>query len=344
MLLSRKGLQRVLGVIWLIDGLLQLQPQMFTANMINGIMRPILQGQPGFLESMFKFIVNTISKDLTAINLLITVVQVLIGLGFLFLSDRWIKDLVIASFVWALIVWFGGEGMSMLLTGAGSVLTGAPGAVLLYPLLGLAVCPRTPAEQPAAATTATGTVAPVVTSDDGLLTRRNLRWVLSGFWFFAALLQLQPYWWQAGQISGVIGSNVGAGGLNGALVDHILTPVANATANSEIPLNILLILVFLALGIGFALPTDKYLQPFLIASVVMSVLIWYFGEAFGMILTGMATDFNSGLLLIVMTLAVWPRPGTAGQVVPARSLYDAREAGEVGHEGQVGGSGSTQRA
>jgi hypothetical protein len=38
MLLSRKALQRVLGALWLIDGLLQLQPQMFTMNMVNGVM------------------------------------------------------------------------------------------------------------------------------------------------------------------------------------------------------------------------------------------------------------------------------------------------------------------
>ncbi len=50
MLLSRKALQRVLGVLWLIDGLLQLQPQMFTMNMVNGVMKPMLQGQPGFIE------------------------------------------------------------------------------------------------------------------------------------------------------------------------------------------------------------------------------------------------------------------------------------------------------
>ena len=40
MLLSRKTLQRILGVLWLIDGLLQLQPQMCTMNMVNGIMKP----------------------------------------------------------------------------------------------------------------------------------------------------------------------------------------------------------------------------------------------------------------------------------------------------------------
>lgn len=49
------------------------------------------------------------------------------------------------------------------------------------------------------------------------------------------------------------------------------------------------------------------MRPFLIASIVMSVVIWYSSEAFGMILTGMATDFNSGLLLVIMALAAWPK-------------------------------------
>src|SRR5579864_4051284 len=142
MLLSRKALQRILGVLWLIDGLLQLQPQMFTANMINQIMHPMLQGQPGPIEPSLQFIVNQTTIHLFEVNLLIAIVQILLGLGFLLLSDRWIRELIFASFVWALVVWYGGEGMSMLLTGTASILSGAPGAVLLYPLLGLAVWPR----------------------------------------------------------------------------------------------------------------------------------------------------------------------------------------------------------
>ena len=142
MLLSRKMLQRVLGVLWLIDGIIQLFPQMWTMNMVNGIMKPMLNGQPGFVEPSLQFIVTQTTSHLFEVNLLISVVQICLGLGFLFLSDRWVKWLVFASIVWAFIVWYGGEGMNMLLTGTASVLTGAPGAVLLYPLLGLAVIPR----------------------------------------------------------------------------------------------------------------------------------------------------------------------------------------------------------
>jgi len=330
MLLSRKALQRVLGALWLIDGLLQLQPQMFTMNMVNGVMKPMLQGQPGFLEPSLQFIVTQTTLHLIEVNLLIAIVQILLGLGFLLLPDRRVKELVIASFVWALIVWFGGEGLSMLLTGTSSALSGSPGAVLLYPLLGLAV-------YPCKRSRASSQEARAVTRDHELLSRGMLRWVLSGFWFFAALLQLQPYWWQPGQISGAIGAMVGQGGLNSVLVDPVLTHISNVTATIEIPLNVALIVVFLALGLGLGVPGDKHLRPFLIASIVVSVLIWYCSEAFGLILTGMATDFNSGLLLVVMALACWPH---AWHVQTALARY----ARQVREETQVKSSGSAQRA
>ncbi len=294
MLFSRKVLQRILGVLWLIDGLLQLQPQMFTMNMVNGVMRPMLDGQPGLFEPSLQFIVTQTTLHLVAVNWLIATVQILLGLGFLFLPDRWMKEVVIVSIVWAFVVWYGGEGMSMLFTGQASILSGAPGAVLLYPLLGLAVYPRNQAN---------GAMAR--NSDDGLLPRGALRWTLSGFWFFAALLQLQPHWWQLQQISQAIGAMVGQGGLNSVLVDPILTNLANATANIEVPLNITLIVLFLALGCGLAFAKENQLRFFLVASIVLSVIVWYCSQAFGMILTGMATDFNSGLLLVVISLACW---------------------------------------
>ena len=51
---------------------------------------------------------------------------------------------LVVSVVWALIAWYGSEGMGMLPTGGASVLVGAPGAFLLYALLGLAAYPGVP--------------------------------------------------------------------------------------------------------------------------------------------------------------------------------------------------------
>jgi hypothetical protein len=328
MLLSRKALQRILGALWLIDGLLQFQPQMFTMNMVNGVMKPMLNGQPGLFEPSLQFIVTQTTLHLTAVNLLIGIVQVCLGLGFLLLPARWVKELVIASIVWALIVWYGGEGMSMLLTGTSSILTGAPGAVLLYPLLGFAVWPRKRRAVEASGATRTA-------GDDGLLPRGLLRYVLAGFWLFGALLQLQPNWWQSGQISQTLSGYIGMGGLNTVLVDPVLKQLVTLTATIEIPLNIALVVVFLALGIGLAVVKREQLPPLLIASIIVSLVFWYFSEAFGGILTGMATDFNSGLIVVVMALAVWPKVRALQTSARARVARELRE---------TEGSGTAQQA
>ncbi len=286
MLLSQKLLRQIVGLLWLAVGLLQLQPQMFTMNMVNGVMKPMLVGQPGPIEASLTWIVTITTEHLVLINSMIALVQ--IALGILLLSGLWVRATVIASVIWALVVWYGGEGLSMLLTGQAGVLTGAPGAVLLYPLLGLLIYPR------------------VGDTENGLIPRAAFHWFLAGFWFLAALLQLQPYWWASGQISQTLSGLVGLGGLNGFLVDPILKGLSNITATTEIPTNILLIVVFLGLGIALSVVKEERLRPILIASIIVSVVIWWGAEGFGMILTGMATDFNSGLLLVIMALACWP--------------------------------------
>lgn len=293
--LSLKRIRQILGVLWIIDGLLQLQPQMFTMNMVNKVLDPISAGQPSFVASSLQWIVIVITQNLVAANIIIAIVQV--ALGVLFLSGRWVRETVIASLVWAVLVWYGGEGMSLLLTGQGSALTGAPGAVLLYPLLGFLVYPRK--DNP----------------EEGLISRSEFRWYLAGFWLLSALLQLQPYWWQSGQISNAISGMVGMGGADNFAVDPILNALVKATAGLEIPLNILLILVFLALAVALVVVKGKQLRFVLIASIVVSVLVWYTTQALGGILTGMATDFNSGLLLIIMALACWPTVSQASAAV-----------------------------
>jgi hypothetical protein len=297
MLLSRKRLRQIIGVLWLIDGLLQLQPQMFTMNMVNGVMVPTLQNQPGFVAFFLQQIISITTQHLVLVNLIIALVQ--IGLGILLLSGRWVRTTIITSLIWALIVWFGGEGMSMLFAGQGSLLTGAPGAVLLYPLLGFLIYPRAGGED-----------------ENGLIPRSAFRWILAGFWFFVALLQLQTYWWQSGQISQVIGGMIGQGGLNGILVDPILQGLSSVTAHSEIALNIVLIVICLGLGLALILVKEQYLRIVLITSIVFSLIIWWGAQGLGMIFTGMATDFNSGLLLVFMALACWPRPSVQKQPVP----------------------------
>jgi hypothetical protein len=329
MLLTQTRLRQLLGILWLIDGLLQLQPLMFTMNMVNSVMVPMVDSQPAPIAANLHWIVQITTQNLTLVNWIIALIQISIGLCLIF--DLWVKPVVIVSIIWALIVWYGGEGLSMLLTGVASALTGAPGAVLLYPLLGLVIYPRKSSQVRSTDGSSVNASEADGTNTGGILSRLQLRWVLSGLWFLFALLQLQPYWWQPGQISQAIGAMVGQGGLNGLIVDPVLQRLSDITANAEIPLNIALIVIFLGLGIALLLAKDEQIRALLVISIVISLVIWYMAEAFGMILTGMATDFNSGLLLIVIALACWPLASTR---VP-RHQEPTHEVKEPARSGQM---------
>src|SRR5205807_9821363 len=98
---------------------------MFTTNMINSVLLPTLGSQPALVAVSLHIIILTITQHIVFFNLLIAVVQAEIGL--FLLSGLWVRQTVLLSIVWALIVWYGGEGMNMLLTGQASALTGAPG-------------------------------------------------------------------------------------------------------------------------------------------------------------------------------------------------------------------------
>lgn len=306
MIFSQKLLRRILGALWLIDAIFQVQPQMFTSNMINSVLLPTLGSQPAPVAASLNIIILTITRNLVFFNLLIAVVQAEIGL--FLIAGLLVRETIILSIVWSVVVWYGGEGMSMLLTGQASVLTGAPGAVLLYPLLGLLVYPRSTSSEEKKGAWRGSLLS--------LLSQERFHWVLGGFWIFAALLQLQPFWWQRGQISQTIGEMTSLGGFNSILVDPVLRPLSVLTRSLEIPLNIMLIVLFLGLGIGLMLSPLHWRRPLLVLSLLLSLAIWWFTQAFGMIFTGMATDFNSGLLIVLMTLACWPK-------APARNAKQA---------------------
>jgi hypothetical protein len=294
-LISRRLLQRILGALWLLDGLLQLQPPMFTTTLITGFMQPLTQGQPSPVAAVLQPVLTFTAHHLVAANAAIALVQLVLGLCLL---GGWlVRPALLASVAWSLAVWIWGEGLGLLLTGQASALTGAPGAVLLYGILSLAAYPRDAAGRA------------------GLLSPRHLRWILAGFWAMAAVLQLQAFWWQPGQIAEVIADNESAGTLSGALLNPSLNWLAHLTSGVEVPLNIAFIVLDLGLAIGLAVVPRAHLRPLLAVSIVLSLLLWWATEGFGLILTGAATDVNSGPLVVLMAvvaLACWPTARPTG--------------------------------
>ena len=89
-------------------------------------------GQPAPVSWSITQMAHFVSPDAGIWNFLFGALQLCIGVGMFF--RKTVKPAIVVMAVWAFGVWWFGEGFGMLLTGAASPLTGAPGAVVLYPL------------------------------------------------------------------------------------------------------------------------------------------------------------------------------------------------------------------
>ena len=106
--LSRRGLQIALGVLWIVDGLLQLQPFMFTHNFAEQVIAPSASGQPGWVAWPVLHSAHLIGAHPVEINVVFALTQLALGAGFFL--PRTVRLAVVASIGWAAGVWFLGRG------------------------------------------------------------------------------------------------------------------------------------------------------------------------------------------------------------------------------------------
>jgi hypothetical protein len=136
---SRRQLQISLGVLWLLDGILQAQPFMFTRDFATQVIAPSGQGQPGFVAAPVHWGATIIAAHPVAWNVPFAALQVLLGIGLL--VRRTARLALAASIAWGLGVWYLGEGLGGLAGGGASLANGAPGSALLLAILGAAAWP-----------------------------------------------------------------------------------------------------------------------------------------------------------------------------------------------------------
>jgi hypothetical protein len=126
-------LAALLGLIWLIDGALQLQSALFGHAFIDDVIAPAKDGQPEFMVRVIDAGIRVLQVNLTVANAIAAGIQLALGALLLALAGPRTRRFALwASIVWAAIVWVFGEGAGALLTGSASFFTGAPGAALLY--------------------------------------------------------------------------------------------------------------------------------------------------------------------------------------------------------------------
>jgi hypothetical protein len=80
---ARRTILSALGLIWLLDGALQLQPFMYSGGFVESL-RDNATGQPLWLESSIAWGMHIVQRDLTAWNTLFALTQIVIGAGLLY--------------------------------------------------------------------------------------------------------------------------------------------------------------------------------------------------------------------------------------------------------------------
>jgi hypothetical protein len=295
---ARRALQLVLAAIWLLDAVLQYQSFMYSkafAQMIGGT----AAGNPAVIARPITWNATLVQHHLMLLNTIFATIQLLLGLGIAFRPT--VRLALAASIAWALGVWWFGEGLGGVLSDTASPLNGAPGAVVIYALLAVLLWPAD--RETSAPFTAARTVGGHVA--------RALWLVL---WLSLAYFALTPANRAPQALNGVIAGMESGEPSWLATIDR---GAASLVANQGLAASIVLAVALVVIAVGVYLPPPAAKATLLLAIVVAAV-IWVFGEAFGAILAGGATDVNSGPLLALLALAYWPRPATA--VIPPAAV------------------------
>jgi hypothetical protein len=296
---SQRVLQVILGLFWILDAALQFQPFMFGRGFVDTNILGSASGQPFVLGDFITHIGTFLSPDIAVWNTFFALIQLLIGVGLLYKGT--VRTALAVSFAWVLGVWVIGEGLGMLLTGNASALTGAPGAAVLYGLIGLMAWPRPPrqfavdwSDRPSGVATSAaaqgigGTITPLA--------------VWAGYWSLAAVLFVLPANRTRTSIQSAISGM--SGGVPGWYA-HFLNSLANFFSTTGTQTAWILAAVSVTIGLGPLVAR----RPgwFLAAGALLSFLMWIAAQGLvGNVFSGSDTDPNTGPLLILLAAAMVP--------------------------------------
>jgi hypothetical protein len=263
---TRRHLQIALGLLWLLDGALQLQPFMLGDGFATQVIAPTASGQPHWVSAPLLSGARLIAAHPVVWDVPLAAIQLLIGLGLLF--PRTARLALAVSVPWALGMWFFGEGLSGLASGHASLLTGAPGSALLYAVLALSAWPlRDPRDEEPA---------------------RWLPVAWAGLWVGGAVFQALP------------GQNTGP-----ALVSTLggLDAASSRWTTSHGTAVVVALVIGEAL-IGLAALRQRTRGAAVAVGFAFALVIWVIGQDLGQLYSGRATDPNTAPVIALMALAI----------------------------------------
>ena len=309
---ARRLIRVGFGVLWLVDGVLQMQPAMPLGLPAN-VTEPAAVGAPGWVRDVVDWAARGWSYH--PVNAAAAAVWIQIGIGIWLLTaarGRWSQLGGLASVGWGLLVWIFGEAFGGLFTPGLSWLFGAPGAALLYAVAG----------------------ALIALPDRAWLGDQLGRRLLAGAGGFLALMAVLQAWPGRGFWSGTIGRQPGS--LTSMVQDmsqtsqpgflaSVVRGFGTFTAGHGFVVNLVVVVALAVTGAGLVagalIPAwRRVLRPAVGLLLVLSAAVWVLVQDLG-VFGGLGTDPNSmipfALLVVGGYLAVAPAPALATAAEPA---------------------------
>ncbi len=287
----QRTFQLLLATVWLLDAVLQLQPFMFTKGPsgFSGMLNGLASGNPGWVAHTITWNGSIIYHQPILTNTAFASIQYLIAFGIVW--KRTTKYALGLSIVWALGVWWFGEAAGQVFQGGATPFGGGPGGVLFYAVLAVLLWPGGASDEPFVAARTVG-----VSVAKGI-------WVV--VWGVLAVLALVG----SGRSPQALHDLV-AGLDNGqpGWLAHIDRISESFFLHHGTTAAVLLATLCVITAVCVFLPPQAT-QVVLVVAMVVFATIWVAVQNFGGILAGGATDPNSGLPVILFSLAYWPIAG-----------------------------------
>ena len=280
---ARKFLRIGFGVLWIFDGLLQAQPRM-AGGLSSQVIEPIASASPGWVQQVVNFGGSIWTYHPVQAAAAAVWIQIGIGVWLIASATGWSSRLAgLASAGWGLIVWVFGEAFGGVFAPGLTWLSGAPGAVLLYVVVGaLIALPLRAWAGP-----------------------RLGRLLLAGtgvFWVGMALLQVLPvngFWHGDGTLTAMVSSMANVTQPHAQAT--MLSDFATFTSTNAFAVNLVVVIALAGLGAVFLSGRQRLLRVAVPVATVFCLVVWVLVQDLGFP-GGLGTDPNS---MIPWILLLW---------------------------------------
>lgn len=316
---GRRLLRISFGILWILDGILQVQPAM-PLGLPSQVTQPAAAGSPIWVQHLVDWGARGWSYHPIAAAAAAVWIQVGIGIWLLTAARGPASRLGgLASVGWGLLIWIFGEAFGGVLAPGLTWLFGAPGAALCYAVAGLLVA----------------------LPDRAWLGPRLGRLVLGAMGLFFTGMAVLQAWPGRGYWQGTIGRQPGS--LTSMIQGMAQTPqpgflsswvtgFGSFTAAHGFAVNLVAVVTLGAIGVALLTGPPRVLRPALVVMALLCLADWVLIEDLG-IFGGLGTDPNSMIPLALVTIggylaltqAAAPASAAEPAVAPVTAVAPAAE-------------------